>query len=227
VTGEPDRSALAEVFETARRLGFLGPGPAADQITHARAFAAILEAVAIGPAPFLDLGSGGGVPGLVLAALWPEYSGTLLDSSERRTAFLRRTVLSLGWASRVTVVEGRAESLAHDPALRAMFPLVVSRSFAAPSVTAEIGGGFLSVGGSLAVSEPNDAGAPSGRAGQADDERDRSGARWPDDRLAELGLAPAELAQGDGARVAVIRRIQRLDGRWPRAVGIPAKRPLW
>jgi 16S rRNA (guanine527-N7)-methyltransferase len=227
VTTEPDRSALAEVFETARRLGFLGPGPADDQITHAHAFAAVLEAVGVGPAPFLDLGSGGGVPGLVLAALWPESTGTLLDASERRTAFLRRTVLGLGWASRVTVVRGRAESLAHDPVLRAMFPLVVSRSFGAPSVTAEIGGSFLTVGGSLAVSEPNDGRAPTGRAGQADDVRDRSGARWPDNRLAELGLAPAELTQGDGARVAVIRRVQRSDGRWPRAVGIPAKRPLW
>jgi 16S rRNA (guanine527-N7)-methyltransferase len=222
VTADPDLAALGEVFETARALGFLGSGPAAEQTAHAIAFAAVLQTAGAGPAPFLDLGSGGGIPGLVLAALWPDIAGTLLDSSQRRTAFLRRTVVGLGWGSRVEVVEGRAEALGREPGLRGAFPLVVSRSFAAPSVTAEIGGAFLTLGGCLAVSEPEEAGTPGGRArpgGPSD--------RWPDAGLAELGLAPVEIGTGDGARVAVIRRRQPVDDRWPRAVGIPAKRPLW
>jgi 16S rRNA (guanine527-N7)-methyltransferase len=218
----PDLAALAEVFEAARRAGFLGPGPAAEQIAHAGGFAAALEAVGVGPATFLDLGSGAGLPGLVLAALWPAHSATLLDGSQRRTAFLRRTVVSLGWGSRVVVAEGRAESLARDPELRAAFPLVVSRSFATPSVTAEIGGAFLEVGGALAVSEPAEDGSERGGAGHR-----RPGARWPNGGLADLGLAPAETCLGEGARVALIRRSRPVNERWPRGVAIPAKRPLW
>jgi 16S rRNA (guanine527-N7)-methyltransferase len=222
VTAGPDLPALEEVFETARRMGFLGPGPAAEQSAHAVAFARVLEAAGAGPDVFLDLGTGGGVPGLVLAAVWPEQSGTLLDSSQRRTAFLRRTVVALGWASRISVVEGRAESLARDRRLRATFPLVVSRSFATPSVTAEIGGAFLTVGGRLAVSEPNEA-APGGREPDSRKVSDR----WPPDGLADLGLGAAEIAVGEGARAAVMRRARPVDDRWPRAAGIPAKRPLW
>jgi 16S rRNA (guanine527-N7)-methyltransferase len=222
VTAGPDLPALAEIFETARRMGFLGPGPAAGQSAHAAAFARVLEVVGAGPATFLDLGSGGGVPGLVLAARWPEHSGILLDSSQRRTAFLRRAVIALGWAPRVSVVEGRAESLARDPALRGRFRLVVSRSFAPPAVTAEIGGAFLTVGGCLAVSEPNEAGSGGNEAdaGQASD-------RWPTGGLADLALAGAKTAVGEGARAALIRRTGPVDERWPRAAGIPAKRPLW
>jgi 16S rRNA (guanine527-N7)-methyltransferase len=215
VTVGGDRSPLAplaDVFESAQRLGFLGPGPTAEQTAHAVAFARALEAAGAGPASFLDLGSGGGLPGLVLAALWPDHSGILLDSSQRRTAFLRRTVVALGWAPRVSVAEGRAETLARDPGLRATVRLVVSRSFAPPAVTAEIGGAFLTVGGCLVVSEPG--------SGRSDD-------RWPEAGLADLGLAPAQRSVSDGARIAVIRRAAPVDDRWPRTVGIPARRPLW
>jgi 16S rRNA (guanine527-N7)-methyltransferase len=210
VTAEPDLPALMRVFESAQRLGFLGPKPVAAHLEHARAFTTVLEAGGLGPSRFLDLGSGGGVPGLVLAACWPEQSGTLLDSSGRRTAFLRRAVADLGWSSRVAVVEGRAEALAREPGLRGAFPLVVARSFAAPAVTAEVGGAFLIPGGRLAVSEP---------AG--------TGKRWSPQGLGELGLALTEVAEGVGARVAVISRITGVADRWPRAVGIPTKRPLW
>ncbi len=222
MTARPDLPALTEIFETARTLGFLGPGPTGEQAVHARELGGLLESMGAGPASFLDLGSGGGLPGLVLAALWPEHSATLLDSSRRRTAFLRRSVVTLGWSGRVSVAEGRAEDLARDPVLRSAFTLVVARSFAPPAVTAEIGGAFLNVGGCLAVSEPH-------RGGTGKEVAESSGPsdRWPEAGLAELGLGPVAIGDGDGARVAISRRIHRVDDRWPRSVGIPAKRPVW
>jgi 16S rRNA (guanine527-N7)-methyltransferase len=222
----PELSALTGVFEGARRLGFLGPGPTGEQVVHARALAGLLESTGAGPASFLDLGSGGGLPGLVLAALWPSHSATLLDSSQRRTAFLRRSVVTLGWADRVSVAEGRAESLARDPRLRASFSLVVARSFAPPAVTAEIGGAFLTVGGCLAVSEPRQTRDRATEAA-ADTDPAGSGDRWPEAGLADLGLGPVVVGRGSDARVAVSRRTRPVGGRWPRAVGIPTKRPLW
>jgi 16S rRNA (guanine527-N7)-methyltransferase len=209
-------NAVVAALEDARRHGFLGPGPVGEQVAHAVAFAELLEHAGVGPADFLDLGSGGGVPGLILAARWVGNAATLLDGSERRMAFLRRTIAGLGWESRVSVAEGRAESLARTRELRAAFSLVVSRSFATPAVTAEIGGAFLQPGGVLAVSEP---------AVREDQVLVRR--RWPSDSLAELGLGPAELSQGAGAGVAILRRLDAVAERWPRGVGTPTKRPLW
>jgi 16S rRNA (guanine527-N7)-methyltransferase len=213
MTVGPDRGQLVAVLEDARRLGFVGPRPVAEQIDHATAFAILLETRGLGPARFLDLGSGGGIPGLVLAARWIDQRVTLLEVSVRRCAFLRQTVIALGWEERVEVAEGRAELLGRRPELRGAYPLVVSRSFAAPAVTAEIGGSFVGVGGTLAVSEPADSVDSAGR--------------WPEDRVRELGFAPAEVLRGEFARVAILCRTAPLDERWPRAVGIPTKRPLW
>ena len=206
-------AAVRRALDDAQRFGFLGPGPVAGQVEHAVALGALLDAAGVGPARFLDLGSGGGMPGLVLAEIWPECEATLLDSASRRAAFLRRTVETLGWESRVVVAEGRAETLARLAGLRAGFPLVIARSFAAPAITAEIGGAFVGLGGALAVSEPTGTGEPTDR--------------WPATNLEELGLAPAEFRAAAGARCAILRRVVEVEERWPRGVGIPAKRQLW
>ncbi|MGZ4710399.1 MAG: RsmG family class I SAM-dependent methyltransferase, partial [Acidimicrobiales bacterium] len=144
--------ALVGVLERSRDLGFLGPGPVEPHIEHARRFSAALTGPR--PARALDLGSGGGLPGLVLILAWPSTVWCLLDANQRRTDFLTDAVDELGVADRVTVVRGRAEEVAHDPAHRGRFDLVVARSFGKPAVTAECAAGFLVVGGMLVVSEP-------------------------------------------------------------------------
>src|SRR5690606_17211507 len=121
----------------------------------------------------LDLGSGGGVPGLVLAVRRPDLDVVLLDAMSRRCTFLEAAAAELGLAGRVRVVCERAEVAARDPELRGTFDVVVARSFAAPPVTAECAAGFLRVGGRLLVSEPPD------HTGEE---------RWPAAPLDELGL---------------------------------------
>ncbi len=59
--------------------------------------------------PALDLGSGGGVPGLLAAAVVENDVWTLCDSEKMKADFLLRTTLSLGLEKRVTVYAGRAE----------------------------------------------------------------------------------------------------------------------
>jgi 16S rRNA (guanine527-N7)-methyltransferase len=155
----------------------------------------------------LDLGSGGGVPGLVLAESAPDLRLVLVDSAMRRGRFLREATVELGMEVRVEVVEERAETAARHPSLREAFDAVVARSFGLPGVTAECAVGFLRLGGSLVVSEPPEASV-----------------RWPPDALADLGLGPAE-GCGTGEFSFVRLEKVRLDDRWPRRVGIPAKRP--
>jgi len=206
-SGGPTRSAVERVLEESRRLGFLGPGPLAPHIDHARGFASAQERT---PDSFLDLGSGGGLPGLVLALEWPESTGVLLDAMVRRTEFLRQACVELGFADRVRVVCERAEVAARRPDLRAAFDVVTARSFGPPAVTAECAAGFLRAGGRLVVSEPPD---------------DRE-ARWPADGLAELGLTRVP-STARGGRFVVLESDDRPDDRVPRRVGIPAKRPRW
>ncbi|HKA02727.1 MAG TPA: RsmG family class I SAM-dependent methyltransferase, partial [Acidimicrobiales bacterium] len=86
----------------------------ANHVEHAARFLAALR-----PAErLLDLGSGGGVPGLPLAVLLPEAQVVLLDASVRRTDFLERAVGRLDLAGRAAVVTGRAEIVGHLPAWR-------------------------------------------------------------------------------------------------------------
>lgn len=200
--------ALEDVLTDARDLGFLGPGAIAPHIAHARAF---VDALPHAPRRFLDLGSGGGLPGLVIALDVPTASGVLLDSSKRRTDFLRASVEKLGLTPRLDVVCDRAETASREATLRGAFDLVTARSFAAPAVTAECAVGFLEAGGVLVVSEPP----------TSDPER------WPEVGLARLGLTATGRAATDHGHFAIFEAVDVAALEWPRRVGIPAKRPLW
>ena len=204
----PGADALRAVLEEAQRLGFLGPGDVGAHLAHSLAF---VRAVETPPRRFLDLGSGGGVPGLVLAHEWSATPGVLLDAGERRATFLGEACDRLGWRDRIEIVHERAEEAARRTEYRGGFDLVTARGFGAPAVTAECGVGFLAPDGLLVVSEP-----PEGDAG-----------RWPSDALAELGLGPAVVSHEGGAAVAVMHSIGAVADRWPRRTGVPAKRPLW
>ena len=149
---DPLRGALA----TARALGFLGPGPIETHVEHADAFVRRVRELAGETGRGLDLGSGGGVPGLVLAWRLPGWSWTLVDVARRQTSFLAASVAQLGVGGRVSVVRARAELLGHDPLHRLAYDVVVVRSFAPPAVTAEVGGAFARVGGAVLVAEPPD-----------------------------------------------------------------------
>ncbi len=60
---------------------------------------------------FLDLGSGGGYPGLPLALALPRSQAVLIDSVAKKTAFLATVVTATGLDDRVGVVRARAEDL--------------------------------------------------------------------------------------------------------------------
>jgi 16S rRNA (guanine527-N7)-methyltransferase len=160
---------------------------------------------------FLDLGSGGGLPGLVLALRWPDARGVLLDAGARRGEHLEAACRDLGLADRVAVVVARAEDAARNADWRGSVELVVARAFGAPAVTAECAVGFLRPGGRLVVSEPP-GGEPS---------------RWDPVGLVRLGLEGPEMLRGERATGAAFELRAAADERWPRRTGVPAHRPLW
>jgi 16S rRNA (guanine527-N7)-methyltransferase len=144
---------------------------------------------------------------LALALTWPASQWVLLDANARRGAFLEQVIGELRLHERVVVLVERAEEAAQAERWRGAFDLVTARSFGPPAVTAECASGFLRAGGRLVVSEP-----PSDAEG-----------RWPPDGLSKLGLADL----GRSGAVRVLLQVSATPQRFPRRVGVPAKRPLW
>jgi 16S rRNA (guanine527-N7)-methyltransferase len=81
-----------------------------------------------GRARVLDLGAGGGFPGMVIAIVRPDLTLHLLDATSTKTTFLREAATSLGLA--VQVHTGRAEHLGRRPPLAAAFDVVTARAVA-------------------------------------------------------------------------------------------------
>jgi 16S rRNA (guanine527-N7)-methyltransferase len=203
---------LLAVLEDARAAGFLGPGPVEAHLEHSAGFTAVAErTLGHEPANFVDLGTGGGVPGLWLSLRWEAARGILIESGHRRCEALRLALGRLRLDGRIEVVEGRAESAAAPGSYRESFEVGTARGFAAPAVTAEIAAGLVRVGGVLVVSEP-----PA-----------REEARWPSNVLATLGFGPAQYVEAGDAHFAVVPKVAPTPERYPRAVGRPGKRSLW
>jgi len=204
----PPGTALIECLEEARRRGFLGSGAVEDQVRHAVSFAAV---VGEEPRLFVDLGTGGGVPGLVLGLSWRDAAALLVEAKRARARFLREWVERLDLGGRARVIEDRAEAVARAPEFRHQADAVVARGFGVPPIAAECAAGLLRPGGLLVVSEPP--GAP-------------QQVRWPDAGLRQLGFGPAEWTRAGGFSFARMR-LERGSDDWPRAVGRPQRRPLW
>jgi 16S rRNA (guanine527-N7)-methyltransferase len=179
----------------------------------------------------LDLGSGGGMPGLVLLANPPAGTvvrggederelWTLLDANRRRTEFLREALRELGVADRGRVLEGRAEELAHQLDQRGCYDVVVARGFGPPMVTAECGAPFLRSGGWLVVSEP----PCTSERDPADGDGDPAG-RWPREVLERLGLRDRGVVASEFS-YRILQLVRPVPVGYPRRTGVPRKRPL-
>jgi len=202
---------LPRALEESRARGFLGPQPIEPQIAHAEGFAQCWEALHTAPpARFVDLGSGGGLPGLVLLERW-RTEATFLDSMAKRNNLLIEALAWPGAPGGGQVVTARAEEAARWPEFDGTFDLVTARSFGPPATTAECAVRFLKAGGVLIVSEPP---------------ADRTEERWSPVGLEVLGLK----AQGRsryGAGFEVLVKVAPTNPLYPRAVGIPKKKPLF
>jgi 16S rRNA (guanine527-N7)-methyltransferase len=82
-----------------------------------------------GPSSVLDVGSGGGLPGIVLAIVLPDWTVTVNDIVHKKTAFQAQAKAELGLAN-LSVVTGRVESLQPGAEVPAKFDVIVSRAFA-------------------------------------------------------------------------------------------------
>jgi 16S rRNA (guanine527-N7)-methyltransferase len=115
----------------------------------------------------LDLGSGGGFPGLPIVATLPDATVTLLEPIGKKAAFLRAVVDATGLAGRGTVSADRAESVAADPARRGSWSVVTARAVATTAELVELAFPLLEPGGALVAWKRGDLDAELARAHRA------------------------------------------------------------
>jgi 16S rRNA (guanine527-N7)-methyltransferase len=99
----------------------------------------------------VDLGSGGGYPGLPLAIVLPAARTLLVDSVGKKATFLETVVEATGLGARVRVAPQRAEALAADPRHRERWQAVTSRAVGTVADNVELGFPLLRPGGCAVV----------------------------------------------------------------------------
>src|ERR1700716_2133171 len=132
----------------------------------------LLDFLPPGPLRVIDVGSGGGLPGLPLRLARPDLALTLLEANQRKAAFLVQAVATLGLAN-VEVVAPRAEDAGHAERHRESYDFALARALAPMPVLAELCLPFVAVGGRLLAMKTN-AAAEAGAA-RAAIERPRGG----------------------------------------------------
>lgn len=202
--GANERLNLTRVTEPSAiaRLHLLDALSALPHVTSARAERA------------LDLGSGGGVPGIVLAVVTPETRWTLVDSVGKKVAALAGFVDAMGLTN-VDVRAARAEDLGRG-ADRATYDLVTARACAALPVVLEYALPLLRIGGRLIAwkGPMTDVETDAGRIAAAE-------LGGGEATIVPTGIAPL----GDHVLVLVPQE-RATPGRYPRRPGDPARRPL-
>jgi 16S rRNA (guanine527-N7)-methyltransferase len=167
-------------LRAAQRFGFLGARPVDEVVEHAREFVRALATnngpgnamddstgSSGGPSTVVDIGSGGGIPGLVVANDRPDLRVTLVDRRQKCADFLARSVTALGFRDRVTV---RCCDTSALVAAGERFDAVVARGYGPPSRTLDVAAKLVRPSGRIVISEPPE------------------GDRWSPEQLARLQL---------------------------------------
>jgi 16S rRNA (guanine527-N7)-methyltransferase len=170
---------------------------------------------AVAPARALDLGSGGGVPGILLALARRGVAWTLVDSVRKKADAMSMFVAALR-LSDVEVVAERAEILGRDPAHRERYDLITARACAALPVLAEYALPLLRVGGVLLA----------WKGALADEELRAGRAAAAELGGAEPGVEPSGVVALGDHRFVLVRKIGPTPTRYPRRPGEPSRRPL-
>lgn len=163
-----------------------------------------------------DVGTGAGFPGLPLKILYPDLSLTLVESIAKKSRFLRALISELGLAD-VSVVTERAELLGHQAAYRGHYDWVISRGVAELRALVEYLLPLCRLGGKVLAQKGENA--------------EREIAEAQPAILTLGGAAPSihrlRLPGKDHERIlVVIEKVAQTPAKYPRRVGIPAKRPL-
>jgi 16S rRNA (guanine527-N7)-methyltransferase len=202
-------SRLAELARMIEQWPGLVAGPAGDLVDDSLV---LLEFVPDG-GRLVDVGSGGGLPGLPLKIARPQLDVTLVESDQAKAAFLVQAAARLGLTG-VEVVARPAEEVGHDPRHREQFDVAVARALAPLPVLVELCLPLVRVGGMLLAQKTRKE-----EAAQAQHAIEVLGGS-----IDSVSDAPSG-ARATGT-VVVIRKVAPTPEAYPRRPGVPRRKPL-
>lgn len=175
----------------------------------------VLEHLSEKDASLIDVGTGAGFPGLVLAIARPDLAVTLADSLQKRVLFLQTVVQTLGLTN-VTCIHGRAETLAGQAELRQHFDVACARAVARMDVLSEYCLPFVKVGGRFLACK-----GPAGR-------QETQEALPAIQALggAEPRLHAHRLPSGDGRLIVEVVKTRPTPKKYPRRPGEAKRHPI-
>jgi 16S rRNA (guanine527-N7)-methyltransferase len=164
----------------------------------------------------LDVGSGAGFPGIPLQIAFPDWNVTLLEATGKKVHFLEYVKEQLA-LYRMNIIPERAEAVAHTESYRETFELVTSRAVAPLATLVELTLPFCRLGGVLVAPKKGDLHLEIAAAGRA--------IELLGGQLREI--RPFTMAHlSDQRQLVIIDKIKSTPSHYPRAAGIPHKKPL-
>ncbi len=175
-----------------------------------------LRAVPKLPAQVVDVGTGAGLPGLVLKIVQPDIQLTLVESVGKKTVFLRHLVETLALEN-VTVLHARAEDVGRMAAHREKYGLAVARAVAPVRVLAEYLLPLVAIGGLMLAQKGTD---PAAEVAAARNALGVLGGK----HIQTLAVSVPNL---DAARhLVLVRKTKSTPKQYPRKAGTPGKKPI-
>ena len=164
----------------------------------------------------IDVGSGGGFPGIPMKVAFPGMHLTMLDSVGKKTAFLDHLVVALGLTDS-QVCTGRAEDLAMNGQLRETYDVVVSRGVAPMRVLMEITLPYCRIGGMVVTLKKGEIAPEIAASLHA---MEVLGGRMRETKRVDVeGLR-------DERALVVVEKVKPTPSKFPRRPGLPVKHPL-
>ncbi len=168
-------------------------------------------------ARLIDIGSGGGFPGLPLAIAFPEMDVTLVEATGKKVDFLRYIITRLELPN-AHAIHGRAEDIAQDSTHRELYDAAAARALATLPALVELCVPFVKVGGVLI--------APKGA--DVEQEIDAASNVLPavGGEAENIILPEPDSPVSVDHRLVVIRKVTPTPDTYPRRNGVPTRRPL-
>lgn len=166
----------------------------------------------------IDVGSGAGFPGMIVAFALPELKVTLVESIEKKCNFLRLCINQFGLQNRVTVLNQRAEELSRKNAFREKFSYATARAVGNFSLIAELTLPFLHIGGHV-LAQRSELQAQAERQAYSTISRQLGG------KLDEIINLPADMSDRKLC-VIVIKKVDHTPEKFPREFADIQRKPL-